>query len=220
MKKYMTSLALVLLGVAPALAGLATVVKSSGITGGVVVHLGCAEGRDTAGLCPNDGYSVQGLDVDAAQIAKARKFVRETAHEGNISFTTFDGVHLPYVDNMVNLIVAEQLDRVPDAELMRVLAPRGVAMIKKSGVWTRLTKPVPADIDQWTHYLHGPDNNAVATTRSSARRAGCNGKVPPSGPVITTACRVSARWCRPRDVYSTSSTKARRLRSFCHPIGR
>ncbi len=162
MKNYVTSLALVLLGVSPALAGLATVVKSSGITGGVVVHLGCAEGRDTVGLCPDDGYCVQGLDADAAQIAKARKFIRETAHQGNISFTTFDGVHLPYVDNMVNLIVAEQLDRVPEAELMRVLAPRGVAMIKKGGVWTRLTKPVPANIDQWTHYLHGPDNNAVA----------------------------------------------------------
>ena len=29
----------------------------------------------------------------------------------------------------------------------------------------RLTKPWPDDIDQWNHFLHGPDNNAVARDR-------------------------------------------------------
>ena len=28
--------------------------------------------------------------------------------------------------------------------------------------WKKRTKPWPAGIDEWTHYLHGPDNNAVA----------------------------------------------------------
>ena len=41
---------------------------------------------------------------------------------------------------------------------MRVLSPGGVAMIGGKII----TKPVPETIDQWTHYLHDADNNAVA----------------------------------------------------------
>ena len=39
-----------------------------------------------------------------------------------------------------------------------MLAPRGVAII--NGKMT--IRPWPKDIDEWTHFLHGPDNNAVA----------------------------------------------------------
>ena len=28
--------------------------------------------------------------------------------------------------------------------------------------WTKTVKPRPAEIDDWTHFLHGPTNNAVA----------------------------------------------------------
>ncbi|MHC4435557.1 MAG: outer membrane protein assembly factor BamB family protein, partial [Planctomycetota bacterium] len=28
--------------------------------------------------------------------------------------------------------------------------------------WDRVVKPWPREIDEWTHFLHGPDNNAVA----------------------------------------------------------
>ncbi|MFC1497604.1 PQQ-binding-like beta-propeller repeat protein [Verrucomicrobiota bacterium] len=70
------------------------------------------------------------------------------------------------------------------SELERVLAPRGVAMARKgSGLdftggdgaeskrpdpeegldgWSIFTKPWPPSIDDWTHYLHGPDGNMVA----------------------------------------------------------
>jgi outer membrane protein assembly factor BamB len=33
------------------------------------------------------------------------------------------------------------------------------------GTWLRLEKPWPADIDEWTHYLHGPGGNPVAQDR-------------------------------------------------------
>ena len=45
---------------------------------------------------------------------------------------------------------------------MRVLTPGGVAMIRKEDTWQRVEKPWPDTIDQWTHHLHGPDNNPVA----------------------------------------------------------
>lgn len=68
-------------------------------------------------------------------------------------------------------------------EAMRVLAPRGIllvhadARLDRSGIdastrlplsdtprldgWIAYRKSVPAEIDDWSHYLHGPDNNAV-----------------------------------------------------------
>jgi hypothetical protein len=44
------------------------------------------------------------------------------------------------------------------SEVMRVLSPGGVALID----FKKTVKPWPKEIDNWTHLLHGPDNNAVA----------------------------------------------------------
>ena len=70
----------------------------------------------------------------------------------------FDGEHLPYIDNLVNLIVVDPSIEVPDAELLRVLAPYGVATAKGK----RMVKPYPKEMDEWPQYLHGADNNCVA----------------------------------------------------------
>ena len=43
---------------------------------------------------------------------------------------------------------------------MRVLSPLGVAYAGGK----RIAKPWPKEIDEWTHFLHGADNNAVATS--------------------------------------------------------
>ena len=47
-------------------------------------------------------------------------------------------------------------------EVLRVLAPNGVAYIKKGSRWTKTVKPWPKEIDEWTHYFHGADGNPVA----------------------------------------------------------
>ena len=51
------------------------------------------------------------------------------------------------------------------AEILRVLAPLGTALVEESGKWHKITKPWPADIDEWTHYLHDASNNAVSHDR-------------------------------------------------------
>jgi outer membrane protein assembly factor BamB len=65
-------------------------------------------------------------------------------------------------DNLVNLIVSEDLGKIPPNEVMRVLAPNGVAYIKTGSKWTKTVKPRPKEIDEWTHYLHDASGNAVA----------------------------------------------------------
>ena len=138
------------------------ILAGSGVKGGLVVHVGCNGGRLTTALHGGDHYVVQGLDADAADVERARAYITSRGVYGAVSVQQWTGRRLPYADNLVNLIVAEEPDRVPMDEMMRVLAPKGVAYLKQDGQWTKKVKPWPDDIDQWTHFLHGADNNAVA----------------------------------------------------------
>jgi len=135
-----------------------SLLEAAGVQGGVIVHLGCGDGRLTASLRLNDGYCVHGLDADPKNVEKARQYVRAKGLYGGVSIDVLDGRNLPYVDNMVNLLVADSLGGVSQSEVMRVLAPGGVALINGR----KRLKSRPDNIDEWTHYLHDADNNAVA----------------------------------------------------------
>jgi len=142
--------------------------EETGVRGGLIVQIGCGDGRETAKLARGDAFTVHGLDVDASNVAKARQHVKSRGVYGGVSIRTFDGKHLPYVDELVNLLIADDLGQVSQDEAMRVLVPGGVALIGGE----RTVKPWPHDIDEWSHHLHGPDNNAVArdTRLSTPRR--------------------------------------------------
>lgn len=138
---------------------------TAGVKGGLIVHVGCGDGKLTAAIRANDSFIVHGLDTDAKNVEAARRHIQSLGLYGCVSVAPWDGKRLPYVDNFVNLIVASGECRVPKEELMRVLVPNGVVISgnPKSEIQNpKLVKPWPAQIDQWTHFLHGPDNNAVA----------------------------------------------------------
>ncbi len=151
-------LLLVLSGWTSARGDVADLAGNSGVKGGLVVHLGCGDGRDTAKLLLDDRYLVQGLAETEAQAQAARKNVLDLKLYGKVSIGLYDGKSLPYTNDLVNLLIASAGAKVPEAEIMRVLVPGGVAFV----AGRKIVKPWPADIDDWTHYLHGPDNNAVA----------------------------------------------------------
>ena len=140
------------------------ILDAAGVKGGLVVHFGCGDGRLTAALHAGDAYVVHGLDTDAANVEKARAHIRSLGLYGPVSVERWtDPLQLPYTDNLVNLMVARDLGKVPMAEVMRVLAPLGLAYVRgKDGQWAKTQKPWPKDIDEWTHYLHDASNNAVA----------------------------------------------------------
>ncbi|UCE47216.1 MAG: PQQ-binding-like beta-propeller repeat protein, partial [Phycisphaerales bacterium] len=81
---------------------------------------------------------------------------------GRISVEQWTNKNLPYVDNLVNLVVSEDLGDISMAEVLRVLCPNGVAYIQTNGTWAATIKPRPEEIDEWTHYLHDAGGNAVA----------------------------------------------------------
>jgi len=151
------------------------ILGATGVRGGVVAHLGCGDGKLTAALHANDSYLVHGLDVDAANVAAARKHIRSLGLYGSVSVEVFDDERLPYADDLVNLVVVSGACSVAREEITRVLVPGGVALLlhRQSTIGHRKwTKAIPDEIDDWSHYMHDASNNAVAadTVVASPRR--------------------------------------------------
>ena len=138
------------------------ILDAAGVRGGLVVHLGSGDGKLTAALRQGAGYQVHGLDTDGEEVAAARRHVQSLGIYGEVTVDRLDGDRLPYIDNLVNLLVAEDLGGVSMEEVLRVLVPNGVAYTRNAGKWKKTIKPRPGDIDEWTHFMHGPGGNAVA----------------------------------------------------------
>ncbi|HUT32468.1 MAG TPA: PQQ-binding-like beta-propeller repeat protein [Planctomycetota bacterium] len=138
------------------------ILAATGVRGGLVVHLGCGDGRLTAALHASESFLVHGLDADAVAVDAARKHIQSLGLYGPVAVDVWAAKQLPYVDNLVNLVVASDDGLATGEELRRVLAPGGVAYVRRGGGWEKLAKPRPREIDEWTHYLHDASNNAVA----------------------------------------------------------
>ena len=132
-----------------------SIVDISGVKGGLAVHLYCGDGKRTVALHATDSFVVHGLDAD---VTAARKHIQSLGLYGKVSVAPWMGERLPYVDNLINLIVADDLGELPVHEVMRVLAPEGVALIGGK----KIVKSRPKEIDEWQQHHHGADNNAVA----------------------------------------------------------
>jgi SAM-dependent methyltransferase len=139
------------------------IVEETGVKGGLIVHVGCGKGKRTAGLRVNDRYLVQGLDSDPENVKEAREYIRDLGVYGPVSADRLWGDRFPYADNLVNLVVVEEPGAVAPDEIMRVLCPGGVACIRQGDSWRKQIKPWPTEIDEWTHCLHSPDNNAISS---------------------------------------------------------
>jgi outer membrane protein assembly factor BamB len=137
------------------------ILQLSGVRGGMVVHLGCGDGRLTRALYASGNFTVHGLDSDVGKVAVARQDLTKHGRYGAVSVERWTGSTLPYGDDLVNLVVDED-GTFPEREILRVLAPGGVACSFHDGRLTKTVKPRPDDIDEWSHYLHDAGNNPVA----------------------------------------------------------
>lgn len=160
---------LLLWGIASAgRADLAGQARASGVSGGVCVFVGTPNAGQVLALAQRGSFVVQCLAPDGANCEALRKAIREAGLYGRISAEVFRESRLPYVDNFVNLLVTCSATAIPEAEIRRVLVPHGVvfALDPASQAASRgFVKPWPEGIDEWTHFLHGPDGNPVAEDR-------------------------------------------------------
>ncbi len=171
--RYVIFIALILLTVTPgtvqsqpAQQQAQEIFQLSGIHGGLVIQLGIGDGKLTNALGQKACCAVQGLEVDVEKVRTVRETIRSSGQYGRVSVSQWDGGYLPYADNLVNLIVTQESSKVELDEMLRVLAPNGVALIKRDGNWIKKVKPWPLEIDEWPHYLHGPNNNAVSRDKA------------------------------------------------------
>jgi outer membrane protein assembly factor BamB len=170
-KPIITAIAAILLLVAISGAGCsqgtpedqaAMILEKSGVLGGIIVHVDCGNGILTEKLKANNSYIVQGLDPEAENVQKAREYIASRQEYGPISVDRLTGNRMPYTDNMINLIVAEDLGDIPEEEAMRVLTPSGVLMTKGLFGWKKTVKSRPAEMDEWNQYLYNAGNNPVS----------------------------------------------------------
>jgi outer membrane protein assembly factor BamB len=154
--------------------------------GGVCVLLRPSATDLPVKMAAHEGTVVQAFCGAEPRLKGLRAAIHKAGCYGRVSAQILPPKGLPHADNLVNLLVAENLPvdirrGIDLGEIHRVLAPLGRAVIvdpekkfeaaakqvgftgiNRDGDILRIQKPWPAEIDQWTHYLHGPDGNPVA----------------------------------------------------------
>jgi outer membrane protein assembly factor BamB len=140
----------------------AAIYKLSGVKGGFVVHVRCGDGKLTAALRSGEQFQVHGLSVDEDQLQAARTWIQSQDTYGPVAVDRIHSKRLPYIDNLVNLLVIENAEDVLEDEILRVLTPGGVALTRQEDGWRKQVKPWPDNIDEWTHFLHDASGNSVA----------------------------------------------------------
>lgn len=130
--------------------------------GGLAVFIGDEKLDLIDTVHKESNFLVHVLKTDDKAVRELRKLFQSKHCYRRISVDRFDGSRLPFIDNLVNIIDVDNPGKVSMSEMMRVLAPGGVIYTKQDGEYKKITKPRPGAIDEWTHYLHDADNNAVA----------------------------------------------------------
>jgi len=131
---------------------------------GLCVLLGAGDGTAAARLAEGGRRLVHVLEADEAKVAAARALLSARGLSGLATVESWSVDGLPYPENLVNLVVGASAPA--DAELLRVLAPGGTALVRRNGTWTTLRKQRPAEFDDWTHWRHGADGNMVSADRA------------------------------------------------------
>jgi len=134
------------------------------ITGGIIAYVGDPGNdllSDLAGIAERS-FLVRGLLPGSADLDNARKVLLEENRYGNISLDHRTCPALPFIQNLVNVLIVDGSADVSRDEILRVLTPRGFAMVRHGDHWDIIEKSRPQEYDDWTHYLYDASNNAVS----------------------------------------------------------
>ncbi len=129
---------------------------------GFCAHLGCGDGQLTADLARNERLAIHALAASDTDVAKARALLQERELYGQAVVEHWADSFLPYADNLINVVVAENPGEISEDEMMRVLVPNGLLCVKQEGLWRCVRKPWPREFDEWTHWRHAADGNMVS----------------------------------------------------------
>jgi len=158
------------------------------IHGGLVVQLGVPETELVVQMAETGRYIIHVLDTDGETISKTQTVLHSKNVYGVASAETVDDYeHLPYTENLINLIVAGP-GTAGIEEIFRVLVPQGAVILTAPGSmnpekleaagfesvrevvspldenhkWLLASKPWPESMGHWTHSRHDANGNAVS----------------------------------------------------------
>ncbi len=134
----------------------------TGLSGGVIVEVGVTDVELTLKLADSGRFLVQVLVPDFEKVERLRKEFSQRGVSGRISVLKWQGGRLPYAERLVDVVVLGKGNSVASGELQRVLRPNGWLFIQEKDRWKVQQSAGSDGTDQWTHFLHGPDNNAVS----------------------------------------------------------
>ncbi|MSU27638.1 MAG: hypothetical protein EXS27_06940 [Pedosphaera sp.] len=135
-------------------------VLQSPVKGGLCVLVGPADAALARDIAAQGGFLVHTLaDGD---VTSAREVWQTDRLGGRVTGETWRARHLPFMDNLVSLLVVLDPNRADEAEVQRVLRPGGELLVREGAAWKRSIKPRPGSIDEWSQWRHGPDRNAVS----------------------------------------------------------
>ncbi|MCF6311395.1 MAG: PQQ-binding-like beta-propeller repeat protein [Verrucomicrobiales bacterium] len=158
------------------------------IHGGAVVQLGATDTTTALTLAKTGRYIVHLLDTKTDVVSQAQKTLQKNHIYGVASAETLaDFSHLPYSENLINLLIANSGDATAK-EIFRVLVPDGALVITHPGAlnkvnlkdagflniqevpnpndpekkWLIARKPWPDNMGRWSHPRHDANGNAVS----------------------------------------------------------
>ena len=141
--------------------------KESGVDHGLCLVLPATSGDEMAALTHGGNILVQGLALDDAALQKTRARLQALGVYGLATVVKPRSITpLPYAGNLVNLLICDADELGANAplkdELLRVIEPGGMALIKTAGKWEKIVKPRPAQMDQWTHFDYDAAGTGVS----------------------------------------------------------
>ena len=154
------------------------ILKSTDRKDGLCVLINVSDPELAITIAQKSKFVVHVVHQDADAVSAMRKAIDARGLYGRVSVSqaSFEGGRLPYAENLVNLVVIpDPRSRIPDEEILRVLAPHGVAVAEKSGkpsgIWNQASgigkcfayrKPFPSAMDDWTHFRHDAAGTMVS----------------------------------------------------------
>ncbi len=136
-------------------------------SGGLCVIIGGTEELEFAELIIDSGpWVVHWLDADGSRVDKARRELQRKGIYGRVTVEHWDKKTLPYAGNLVNLLIGKDpAQSFEISEIMRVIAPEGMAMITEGGGFVHYPKPRPEEMGEWTHPWQGANGNLASDER-------------------------------------------------------
>ncbi len=122
--------------------------------------LGPADAKLPRDIAKSGAWSVHWLSI--GEVGAAREAWHADGLAGRVTGEMWYAAHLPFMDNLVSLLVVTERGGVAEAELQRVVRPGGELIERDGAGWKRSIKPRPGSLDEWSQWRHGADRNAVS----------------------------------------------------------